>query len=614
VSSPARSRFAVLALTALFSACGPTEAVPPKDPLVPAATSAVPSASSTTEAAVTKKPSTDDALVAFEARFLEEYLEKRPNAATEAGDHRFDATWPDVSKEGEAAFRAFAAARLAALESFPDAELSLQNRIDKDIVRTQLKLFLFAIDELKEPENSPLYYTAFIGEGLDPLLNREFAPAEVRMKSLLGRLRGIPKIVGVAKSRLANPALVHTETAIQQNKALVDLCDKDMLAQFDKAPALKADLTEAAKSAAAALKDFQTFLEKDLKDRSKGDFRLGRARFEKKLRLYLDDEVDVDAVEKEARALLEKTRDEMVETAKELWPTLLKAKKLPPSETLAEKKLLVKTVLDELAKDRPTDKTIVKEAEDMLKAATAFVQKNELVRLPEEPCRVIEMPEYRRGVSVAYCDSSGALEQKQETFYAISPTPKDWKKERVESYYREYNRAMLHDLTIHEAMPGHYLQLMHNNRFASKIRGVFQSGPFVEGWAVYTEWLMAKYGFGGPKVRIQRQKMMLRACANAILDHEIHAGTMDEKQALSLMKDETFQEDGEATGKWRRARLTSAQLTTYFYGFSEMMKLREKYENKAGFTERFYHDRLLSFGSPSLRHLVTIMASDSDTK
>src|SRR4029077_14332344 len=144
----------------------------------------------------------------------------------------------------------------------------------------------------------------------------------------------------------------------------------------------------------------------------------------------------------------------------------------------------------------------------------------DIVRVPTEPCKVIEMPEYRRGVAVAYCDSSGPLEKKQETFYAISPTPKDWPKKRADSFYREYNRSMLADLTVHEAMPGHFLQLMHNNEFSSKVRSVFGSGSFIEGWAVYTEWVMAKHGFGGPKVRLQREKMVLRLAVNAILDHD----------------------------------------------------------------------------------------------
>jgi uncharacterized protein (DUF885 family) len=167
---------------------------------------------------------------------------------------------------------------------------------------------------------------------------------------------------------------------------------------------------------------------------------------------------------------------------------------------------------------------------------------------------------------------------------------------------------MLADLTIHEAMPGHYLQLMHSNAFTSKLRSVFASGAFVEGWAVYGEWLMAKNGFGGPKVRIQRQKMVLRLSANAIIDHGVHAGSMDEKEALDLMMKDAFQEEGEAVAKWKRARLSSAQLTTYYYGFSEMMKLRLAHEKDPGFTERSYHDKLLGFGSPSLRAARSLMA------
>jgi uncharacterized protein (DUF885 family) len=166
---------------------------------------------------------------------------------------------------------------------------------------------------------------------------------------------------------------------------------------------------------------------------------------------------------------------------------------------------------------------------------------------------------------------------------------------------------MLADLSIHEAMPGHYLQLMHNNQFKSKLRAVFGSGPFIEGWAVYAEWLMAEHGFGGPKVKLQRQKMMLRSAANAVLDHDIHAGDMDEKAALALMKNEAFQEDGEAVGKWKRARLSSAQLTTYYFGFSELLKLRKAAEGQPGFSERAYHDRLLSYGSPAMKYIRRLM-------
>lgn len=550
------------------------------------------------------------ALAAVSARVLEEHLRDEPVRATEAGDHRYDALWPDVSEQGEAARRRALEAALADLLAVPAGALGLQSRVDAAMIENQLRSALFAIDELREATWNPMVYTGLIGDGLDPLITRSFAPIEERMRSLGGRLAGVPALVRTAKLRLtAAPPRIHTETAIAQNQGLIALCKGELPARFAEVPAQKAELEAAAKAAAAALEDFQAFLEKDLLPRSDGDFRLGRARFEEKLRFALDDAtVDIDEVVKDARALLAQTHAEMLETSRELWPALFGKQPFPRAEAQDEKMAAIRRVLDAVAADRPTNATIVKESERLLAAATDFVRERDLVRLPDEPCRVIEMPEYRRGVAVAYCDASGPLEAKQETFFAIAPTPSDWPAARVDSFYREYNRSMLADLTVHEAMPGHFLQLMHNNRFPSKIRAVFSSGPFVEGWAVYTEWLMAHHGFGGPKVRLQRQKMVLRLSANAILDHGVHAGAMDEKEALALMTKEAFQEEGEAVGKWRRARLTSAQLTTYYHGFTEMMRLRAEHQGKPGFTERAYHDRLLSYGSPSVRHLKALLA------
>ena len=322
----------------------------------------------------------------------------------------------------------------------------------------------------------------------------------------------------------------------------------------------------------------------------------------------LDDQVDPDALARRARALLERTQEEMVDTAKEVWAED-RLGTLPPLGTADERRAFVRRVLDHLAKQTPTSQSILGDSRTWLEKATGFVRSKDLVRVPDEPLKVVEMPEYRRGIGVAYCDSSGPLEPKPETFFAISPPPSDWPPARVQSFFREYNESMLADLTVHEAMPGHYLQIMHSNIYPSKLRAVLGSGPFIEGWAVYSEWLMASKGFGGAKVKLQQQKMILRMTANALLDHGIHAGDMDERQAMELMTRDAFQEEGEAAGKWNRARLTSAQLTTYFYGFSEMMKLREATQGTPGFSERAYHDRLLSHGSPGMRYLRGMMAA-----
>lgn len=547
------------------------------------------------------------AFAAMSAAYIKELFTLDPNLATQAGEHAHDGRWPDLSVAGTAKLREFFAGAKAAADQLSEAALDETNRTDLKILKNQLEYALFQLDELKPHEKNPLLYVGLIGDGLDPLLTREFAPVETRMANLAARLEGVPAIVAAARARLGKPPRIFTETAIAQTRGLIELTSKGLVEAAAQAPGQQAAVLAAAQKATAALTELLTFLEKELLPRSDGDFRIGRALFEKKLRFELADPVDIDEVAKGARALLDATTEEMVATSLELWPQLFGKAAVPKHDTLAAKKALVKKVLDKVAADRPTNVTILAEAKKMLEEMTAFVRQHDLVRVPEEKCDVIEMPEYRRGVAVAYCESSGPFEAKPETYYAIAPTPKDWSKARVDSFYKEYNRAMLVDLTIHEAMPGHYLQAMHNNRFPSKLRALHSSGPFVEGWAVYAEWLMAKYGAGGPKVRLQRQKMVLRLCANAILDHDIHAGTMDEKQALALMQGDAFQEEGEAVGKWKRARLSSAQLTTYYYGFSEFAKLRAAHETRPGFSERTFNDRLLSYGAPPMKLLREIM-------
>ncbi|UQA63415.1 DUF885 domain-containing protein [Polyangium aurulentum] len=591
------ARFAVISiLSSAIASCSPPAGAPP----VQQGTGPKSDGAAQAPSAAPPPEAPDRAFADLSARFLEGYLAREPVAATEAGEHRHDARWPDRTAEGEAEARRFYAQTLAELERIPQSALDPQARVDHAMLGSQLRYSLFAIDELRDAQTTPLYYTRLVGDGIDPLVNRNFGTREERMKSLRGRLEGIPAVLAAAKKRLGRPPRLHTETAIAQNRGLVNLCRGDL-------PKRDPSLASAAGRAAAALEDFQAFLERDLLPRSDGELRLGRERFTKKLGFYLDDDIDPEAVARGARELLVRTQAEMADTAREIWPKVLPEKKMPKATTPEEKKVFVRQVLDALASDHPTNETIVAEAKDLVARATVFVREHDLVRVPEEPCGVIEMPEYRRGVAVAYCDTSGPLEQKPEAFYAISPTPADWDEKRKLSFYREYNRSMLADLTVHEAMPGHFLQLMHNNRFPSKLRAVFSSGPFVEGWAVYSEWLLAKYGFGGPKVRLQRQKMVLRLAVNALLDHGVHAGTMTEAEGHALMMNEAFQEEGEAVGKWRRALLTSAQLTTYYYGFTEMMKLRAANEGKPGFSERAYHDKILGFGSPSMRHLRALV-------
>ncbi|MBM2845298.1 MAG: hypothetical protein HW407_610 [Bacteroidetes bacterium] len=303
------------------------------------------------------------------------------------------------------------------------------------------------------------------------------------------------------------------------------------------------------------------------------------------------------------------TQDGLYETAlplyKKFFPMVTDPKKLE------DKRLISKAVLDKLAQTRPANATIVEMANQMVQSTTDFVRSNNLMTMPAEPVKVIVMPEFQRGVAVAYCDSPGPLEKDGQTFYAISPTPADWTKQRVESFFREYNNYMLQDLTIHEAMPGHYLQLAHSNKFKAPtmVRAIFGSGTFVEGWATYAEQLMVEKGYGGPEVKMQQLKMRLRLIINSIIDQKIHTAGMTEQEAMDLMMKEGFQEDGEAAGKWRRACLTSTQLSTYYVGNIEVNGIRTAYEAKTNGTSdmKTMHDTILSFGSPAPRYVRAAM-------
>jgi uncharacterized protein (DUF885 family) len=480
------------------------------------------------------------------------------------------------------------------------------NSIDYEILKAQIEGSIFSIEVLREQEWNPMRYN--LGGAVYGLLAREFAPLEQRLRGVHERLKAVPAALEAAKANLKNPPKIHTETAILQNQGTVGLVRDELNRFLEQAPALKDEIAPAQQAAVEALEAYGKWLESDLLPRSDGEFRLGEEKFRAKLAHTLDSALSMEEILQRAEQRLAETHEAMYETALPLYKGYFPNAPAVQSE---DRKLVIKAVLDKLAENQPTDDTIFDQARRDLEETTNFVRDKQLVGLPSEPVEIIVMPEFQRGVSVAYCDSPGPLETNGETFYAISPTPADWSKERTASFYREYNSYMLKDLTIHEAMPGHYLQLAHSNAFEAPTmtRAIFYSGPFVEGWAVYAEQLMTEHGYGGPEVKMQQLKMLTRAILNAILDQKIHTAGMTEQQAMDLMKNEGFQEDGEAAGKWRRACLTSTQLSTYFVGNTEVNDIRKAYEAQHGAITDWqaFHGKMLSFGSPPAKYIQRMM-------
>ncbi|WP_405113688.1 DUF885 domain-containing protein [Micromonospora sp. NBC_01405] len=528
-------------------------------------------------------------------RIVDALLESRPGLAMSAGDHRCDDRLPDLSATAVAADREMlrdAADALAELD--PDA-LDVEERVDHALLTALVDRELFEADEIRAPEWDPLLYNP--GPLLHALLARPYAPAEVRLTSLAGRLAAVPDALATARATLRDMPRVHAETAVGQFTGTAALVRDEVPRLLAEVPALHDRVEPAATAAIAALEEFVAWLRTGLAaDAGPGrDPRLGRRRWEARLWHTLDTELGAAEVQRRAWANLDRVTAEIREAAVELVGGA------GDDET-------VRRALDLLAAEHPDDHTIVDLASVTLDEATDFVRARDLVTLVDDPCVIQEMPQFARGVAVAYCDSPGPLETADvPTFYCIAPTPADWPAARVESFYREYNDHMIRNLTVHEAMPGHFLQLAHARRYdgRTRVRALAESGTFIEGWAVYTEELMAGLGFGGLPVRLQQLKMQLRMTINALLDQLVHCDDLPEAEAMALMTGRGFQEEGEAAGKWRRALLTSTQLSTYFVGYSEIAEIAALRPD--GVSVREWHDAMLAHDCPPPRHLRTLL-------
>ncbi len=457
-------------------------------------------------------------------------------------------------------------------------------------------------------------YTQLAGQALYGLLARDFAPLPERLRSLTVRLEKLPGLLAQARNNLepARVPAIHAETAVKQNPGVLSLVDQLVMPNLGTLEATDRErLERAIATARTAVQDHQRWLEGTLVPAAKGEFRIGRELFDQKLAFALMSSLSRDEIRARAEVEVARVRGDMYGVARTVLAGRPGAPPLPDAPTADQQQAAIMAALEIAYAERPARDGVVDLARATLQETTDFVRARDFVTLPDEPLEIILMPEFQRGVAVAYCDSPGPLDKGQRTFYAVSPLPDSWTQAQVDSYLREYNSRSVANLTIHEAMPGHYLQIAHSNRYPSVLRAMLGSGPFIEGWAVYAERVMQEQGFrgGDPLMRLVQLKWYLRSATNAIIDSAIHVDGMSRDDAMRLMTETGFQEEREAAGKWVRAQLTSTQLSTYFVGYLEQADLRAEAERRWG--ERFalkrYHDQLLSYGSPPVRFVRALM-------
>ena len=559
----------------------------------------------------------DEALENLAFEYISDLTNFSPAYVTLIGDHSADLRLDNVDAAARERSRKLYKEYKSALAAIDRSDLTRANQIDAEIFYNEIESSLWSLNTFQEWAWNPLVYIDLSGSSIYGLVARDFAPIQSRLVSAASRLEQLPRFFAQARGSLEPDRVpkIHAETAIKQNQGLVSIIESMIVPEMNALSSNDRNRLEAAiELAKDAIAEHQTWLEEELLPRAAGDFRIGAELYDAKLAFALNSPMNRREIKARAESEYKSVRDQMYEIAREIYAESHPFTAFPDNPDEAYKQAIVRTALEKAYQQLPPRDGIVAVAREYLQQATDFVVENNIVTMPDDPVEIIIMPEFQRGIALAYLDPPGPLDKGQKSFYAVAPLPDDWTDEQVTSFLREYNMLSIQDLTIHEGVPGHYLQIALSNRYPSALRSVLWSGPFVEGWAVYAERMMIDEGYldRDPLMRLINLKWYLRAVTNAIIDSAIHVDSMTRDQAMKLMIEGGFQEEREAAGKWIRAQLTSAQLSTYFVGYQEHIEMRGAVQQAWGddFTLRRYHDQTLSYGSPPVKFVRALILGD----
>ena len=554
--------------------------------------------------------------VAFKG-WLDEYIAMQPFLGTRWGDHRFANKLEDLSPAGREKIVSHTRKTLDSLnKEFDPKQLSPDGRVDLATWKTGLERSLWIEENLAPLDTDPRSYNEYTTDSTYLLVTQTTLPKAAVTKACLARIREVPRLLEQARTNLGAkkssrpPVRVFVETAIRQVPGSIAWYKSGLAEALGQGEGAEEVRREAA-ALVPLFEGYRQFLEKEVLPRSSDQWKLGPRLFAQKLEYELEADISAAEVLAEAEREFARVESEMAALSRTLWPTFFPGKAQLP-DTPEGRRETTRRVIAEVSRDRGTVDTLVKDAKSGAEKLKAFIRKRGLLKLPEpDRCDILEMPEFQRGNSVAYLNNAPPLDFEARSVYAISPPPKDWDARRVESFLDEYNHRMMQILTLHEAYPGHYVQLEYANRNPSLVRRIFASGVYIEGWAVHMEQVMLDegYGDGDLGLRLLQLKWYLRAVANAILDNNMHSGDWNETQALRFMVDKAFQSEGEALGKVVRSKQSPCQLSTYFVGRTAMHRLRQKVQTAQGdkFALLPYHQAVLEVGAVPVRFLPQLV-------
>jgi len=557
------------------------------------------------------QPGEDEKLESFFKSYLEQHFQQEPTAATALGDHRFDDRLDDISPEARAGWHQLVRQTLKALPGQVDyRKLSRNGQIDYEILQHDLKRQEWSFANRQPFARDARVYGGYLSDSVYALLAQSTLPRETNISNALARMAQFPRVIDEARRSLTEPSRPILETAILQNAGAINFYERDIFNYTEGTPQ-QAALEAACSKVVARLREYQQFLEGPARERAQDNWRLGKSKFARKFELETDVGLTAEQNMQDAQTEFARVHAELYTVARQLWPKYYPEAVFPPDDAAGRREVILR-VITAVNQEHGDADSLVSDARSTAEGIKKFITEHDFLRLPNpDRCEILEMPEFRRGNSLAYMDNAAPLDPNGRSIYAVSPPPADWTPEQRNSFLEEYNRHMLKILTIHEAYPGHYVQLEYANRCPSLIRRVIQSGVFIEGWAVYTEISMLNegYGEGDLRLRLMQLKFYLRAVANSILDYRMHCTKMTDEEAMKFLMEEAFQSEGEAKLKVIRAKQSSVQLSTYFVGRMAHYRLRQTIQREQGKTFELgrYHEAVLDNGSISPKYLPELV-------
>jgi uncharacterized protein (DUF885 family) len=562
----------------------------------------------------TSKPKNVPALPAFNEQvslFFKQYWDLFPESALRYGKIDKAAELTVASEESRQQRVSFFKKQIQLFSTFEDEDLSFSQRIDKALLLNKARYYIWQVNEYKSHEWNPSLYN--VGSDFNRVLLSQKLKESEKVEILKEKLLKVPAYYKQAQENIKKPTKVHTRHAIEQSEGLVKFFRKDMKKQVRKMKLKRREknaLYQRIEAAAAAVNSYKVFLRRVLKKPEDyggfSDFRIGKELYKKKFAYDLQSQYSPEELYQKAIDAKHWAGVRLFEEALILYPKFFGIE-LPPKD----RQKVIRKVMAKVVKDHVKPKEFVDAVRKQIPDLVKFVKEKQLLTLDAKPLTVRETPPFQRGFAIASIQAPGPFDPSAETYYNVTPLDNKVSRKKKRSFLREYNNYTMQILNIHEAIPGHYVQLNSSNKSPSLVKTVFGSSLTIEGWAVYAERMMLEQGYAAdsPEVKFMYYKWFLRVVTNAIIDYEIHNKNLDKKTALKYMMEDAFQEKAEAEGKWKRAQLSQVQLCSYFTGFNEILELREevKKEDPEEYKLKNFHDKFLSFGNAPVREIKKLM-------